>query len=188
MTFLNIIGIAIALAMDAFSVAIASGACLRIVSIRQVLRLSWHFGFFQALMPVIGWYSGAFFVKYIEQFDHWIAFSLLAFVGFNMIREAFTPEKDKKQADPTKGLSLIILSLATSIDALAVGITYSVLQISIWFPALIIGIVALIFTGMGLYIGCKTTSIKKLSTFSETLGGSILLIIGFKLLFDHGVF
>ena len=130
MQFVNILAIAVALAMDAFAVAVATGVSLKHVSFRQTFRLSWHFGLFQAIMPVIGWSAGLTIRSFIEQYDHWVAFGLLAFVGGHMIKEAFQPETEKIQKkDPTKGWSLVMLSVATSIDALAVGFSMSMLNI-----------------------------------------------------------
>jgi len=122
----------------------------------------------------------------IEHYDHWIAFVLLAFVGIRMIREAFQDETSRDQRlDPTKGWTLVILSVATSIDALAVGLSLSMLKISIWTPALIIGIVAGIFTIIGLKLGQKVGSAHRLSRYAEIIGGMVLLIIGLKILYEH---
>jgi len=186
MTLLNIIAIAIALAMDAFAVAIATGVRLKRVSLRQFFRLSFHFGLFQAMMPVIGWAAGLTVRESIERYDHWIAFGLLAFVGVNMIREAFKMEKDaREKQDPTRGLTLVMLSVATSIDALAVGLTISMLQVAIWLPALVIGLVAGAFTVVGLHMGKSVGSAERLSPVAEALGGGVLLAIGVKILIEH---
>jgi putative Mn2+ efflux pump MntP len=185
--FVNISAIAVALAMDAFAVSIATGVSLKDVSFRQTFRLSWHFGLFQAMMPVIGWGAGLSIRVYIERYDHWVAFVLLAFVGINMIREAFQHDKGEEQKkDPTKGVTLVILSVATSIDALAVGFSISILNVSIWTPAIIIGIVAGIFTVVGLQIGKKIGSATLLSRYAGAIGGIVLLAIGFKILHEHG--
>ena len=187
MQFVNISAIAVALAMDAFAVSIATGVSLKDVSFRQTFRLSWHFGLFQAMMPVIGWGAGLSIRVYIERYDHWVAFVLLAFVGINMIREAFQHDKGEEQKkDPTKGVTLVILSVATSIDALAVGLSISILNVSIWTPALIIGIVAGIFTIVGLQIGKRIGSATRLSRYAGAIGGIVLLAIGFKILHEHG--
>ncbi len=187
MQFVNISAIAVALAMDAFAVSIATGVSLKDVSFRQTFRLSWHFGLFQAMMPVIGWGAGLSIRVYIERYDHWVAFVLLAFVGINMIREAFRHDKGEEQKkDPTKGVTLVILSVATSIDALAVGLSISILNVSIWTPALVIGIVAGIFTVVGLQIGKKIGSATRLSRYAGAIGGIVLLAIGFKILHEHG--
>ena len=127
--------------------------------------------------------------SYIEHFDHWIAFGLLLFVGGNMIREAFHKEEEKKQKkDPTKGTTLVMLSVATSIDALAVGLSLSMVNISIWFPAFIIGIVATTFTGIGLHLGKKIGETSHLCSYAEVLGGIVLVGIGLKILSEHNVF
>jgi manganese efflux pump family protein len=186
MTLLNIIAIAIALAMDAFAVAIATGVRLKRVSLRQFFRLSFHFGLFQAMMPIIGWAAGLTVRESIERYDHWIAFGLLTFVGVNMIREAFKMEEDAREKhDPTRGLTLVMLSVATSIDALAVGLTISMLRVAIWLPALVIGLVAGAFTVVGLHLGKSVGAAERLSPMAEVLGGVVLLAIGLKILIEH---
>jgi putative Mn2+ efflux pump MntP len=186
---LTLVVTAFALAMDAFAVSIASGVSLKKVSIRQTFRLAFHFGFFQALMPVIGWSGGLTVRSLIEQYDHWVAFLLLALVGGHMIREAFHKDQDKKEKnDPTKGITLLMLSVATSIDALAVGLSLSILNISIWFPALIIGIVAALATAAGLHIGKRVGASSHMSQYAECIGGIVLLLIGVRILYEHGVF
>jgi len=183
----NISAIAIALAMDAFAVSIVAGVNLKDVSFRQTFRLSWHFGFFQALMPVIGWGAGLSIRSYIEKYDHWVAFILLTMVGIKMIREAFQHEKDEKlQKDPTKGITLVVLSVATSVDALAVGFSISMLNVSIWLPAVIIGIVAGMFTIIGLQIGKRIGSATRLGLYAEIAGGIVLFAIGLNILHEHG--
>lgn len=187
MHLLNISAIAVALAMDAFAVSIATGVSLKNVSARQTFRLSWHFGFFQAMMPVIGWSAGLTVRTHIAAYDHWIAFALLLIVGGNMIREGFSPEKtDARKRDPTKGASLVILSVATSIDALAVGFSISIIHVSIWTPALIIGVVAGLFTLAGLHLGGRIGKAKWICRYAEITGGLVLLSIGVKILYNHG--
>ena len=173
--------------MDAFAVSIATGVSLKNVNSRQLFRLSWHFGLFQALMPIIGWGAGLSIRSYIEHYDHWIAFGLLAFVGGHMIKEAFQDGKSEKPIkDYTKGMTLVMLSVATSIDALAVGFSLSLLKISIWMPALIIGIVAGTFTLVGMRIGERIGAAKRLSFYAETIGGVVLIGIGLNILYEHG--
>jgi len=185
--FIRILAIAVALAMDAFAVSIATGVNLKNVNSRQMFRLSWHFGLFQALMPIIGWSAGLSIRSYIEHYDHWIAFGLLAFVGVHMIKEAFQDGKDEKPIkDYTKGMTLVMLSVATSIDALAVGFSLSLLKISIWMPALIIGIVAGTFTLIGMRIGERIGAANRLSLYAETIGGVVLIGIGLNILYEHG--
>lgn len=187
MHFVNVAAIAVALAMDVFVVSIATGMSLKDVSFHQTFRLSWHFGFFQALMPVIGWRAGLSIHSYIERYDHWVAFSLLSLVGINMIRKTFQHDKcEGQRKDPTKGTTLIMLSVATSIDALAVGLSLSMLNVSIWTPALIIGIVAGIFTIIGLQIGKRIRAAVQLIPYLETIGGIVLIAIGFNIIYEHG--
>jgi len=187
--FIKILAIAVALAMDAFAVSIATGVNLKNVDSRQMFRLSWHFGLFQALMPIIGWSAGLSIRHYIEHYAHWIAFGLLAFVGVHMIKEAVQDVKAEKPIkDYTKGMTLVMLSVATSIDALAVGFGLSMLKISIWIPALIIGIVAGTFTLIGMRIGERISAAERLSLYAETIGGIVLISIGLNILYEHGVF
>jgi manganese efflux pump family protein len=187
--FINILAIAVGLAMDAFAVSIATGINLKKVSFRQMFRLSWHFGLFQAMMPVIGWRAGAYIRDYIEQYDHWMAFGLLTFVGVHMIKGAFAHDhQNGPQKDRTRGWTLVMLSVATSIDALAVGFSISLLNVSIWTPALIIGIVAGLFSIAGLLMGERIGSAKQLSLYAEIIGGVVLIIIGLNILHEHGAF
>lgn len=187
-----ILGIAVALAMDAFAVAIATGVSLKQVSFRQTFRLSWHFGLFQAMMPVAGWGLGASVQNYMSAYDHWAAFLLLALVGGNMLREALAEEDrddpEKPRKDATKGLTLVMLSVATSIDALAIGLSMSMLQVSIGTPALVIGIVAGLFTIFGLHLGKHVARLTWLSSWAEIVGGLVLWLIGLNILREHGVF
>lgn len=189
MPFISVLGLAVALAMDAFAVSIATGIYLEKVSFRQTFRLSWHFGLFQALMPLAGWSAALTVRTLIANFAPWVAFFLLAFVGGNMIRAALKPEKeDEYKKDPTKGSRMVILSVATSIDALTVGFSLSILKVSILFPALIIGLVATIFTAAGMHLGQKIGLVFKVGKIAEIIGGLVLLTIGFDILRRHGVF
>lgn len=189
MGFIEILIIAFALAFDAFTVAIATGVVRSRVGLRCTLRLSWHFGLFQAGMTIIGWAIGMPFRSLIDSFDHWLAFGLLAFVSIRMINGAFKKEdSDFKLNDPTKGSTLVLLSIATSIDALAVGMSLSFIDLDIWLPALVIGIVAAAMTAFGLWLGKVIGRETKLKTWAELAGGVVLLGIGVKILIDHGVF
>jgi manganese efflux pump family protein len=189
MQLLNISAIAVALAMDAFAVAVATGVTLRSVSYRQYFRLGWHFGLFQALMPIIGWAAGLTVRRAIEAYDHWIAFGLLLFVAVGMLREALRgSDPDCTVKDPTRGMTMVMLSVATSIDALAVGLSLSMIQVTIWTPALIIGIVASLFTLTGMYLGKTIGCIPRLQRYAEILGALVLVAIGVNILFEHGVF
>jgi putative Mn2+ efflux pump MntP len=186
---INITAIAVALAMDAFAVAIAAGISLKQISFRQNFRLAWHFGLFQALMPVIGWSAGLSFRDLIVRYDHWVAFVLLVFVAQGMLREAFKTEQERSEAkDPTRGLTMVMLSVATSLDALAVGLSLSLINISIWMPAVVIGLVACTFTTIGLHLGKRLANAASLRRWADVLGGVVLIAIGLNILREHGVF
>jgi len=173
--------IAVALAMDAFAVALAAGAAICPLSFRPCFRLAFHFGFFQAMMPVIGWSAGQTLQVFTVGWSHWIAFSLLLFIGVRMIREAITVAGDtKEQRDPSRGLTMVMLSIATSIDALAVGLSLAMLRVTIWFPALVIGLVACGFTVAGLYFGTRAG--QRWGKHVEVIGGALLIGIGVKIL------
>jgi putative Mn2+ efflux pump MntP len=183
MSFITIIILAVGLGVDAFSVAIGIGATNDKKSWAPVLRLAAAFGIFQFIMPIIGWLAGLTVVEIIASFDHWIAFSLLTLVGGKMIWEGFEKESDEEKADQTRGWPLLLLSIATSIDALAVGFSFSVLKNPILFPALIIGIICFVMTTVGMIFGKALAKIfgKKVEIF----GGIVLIAIGVKILIDH---
>ncbi len=143
MDLIILIGIALGLAMDAFSVAIGVSVGLGGASARQTFRLAWHFGLFQALMPVVGWVAGTSVRPWIEGWDHWLAFILLCVVGGRMIIESTRgSDGERIPSDPTRGWSLVLLSIATSIDAFAVGLSFAALGVDVWIPAAIIGLTA----------------------------------------------
>ena len=184
MSTLTLLGIAVGLAMDAFAVAIGAGLTLQTVSARQTFRLAWHFGLFQAFMPIIGWLAGLSIAEWISPVDHWIAFGLLAVIGGKMIYEAVKDEDgDAERSDPTKGWSLVLLSIATSIDALAVGLSLAFLDVSIWWPAVVIGVVCGGLTTLGLQLGKRFGAL--LGRRMEVVGGLILIGIGVKILIEH---
>jgi len=189
MPFLTIALISLALAVDAFAVALAAGVSLCNVDFRQTFRLAWHFGFFQGAMTIIGWAAGLSVRAFIESFAPWIAFGLLALIGVKMIIEALRDGPEERAAkDPTRGKTLLILSVATSIDALAIGLSFAVLKVGVWFPALFIGITATALTAFGLHLGCLLSNAAKLGAKAEIFGGLVLVAIGLKILSDHGVF
>jgi manganese efflux pump family protein len=185
MSLITIFILAVGLGVDAFSVAIGIGATNDKKLWTPILRLSVAFGLFQSFMPIVGWLAGQTVVEIIASFDHWIAFALLALVGGKMIREGFEKESDVRKADPTRGWPLLLLSIATSIDALAVGFSFSILKNPILFPAVIIGIVCFIMTIIGMIFGKALAKIfgKKVEIF----GGLVLIAIGIKILIDHGI-
>ena len=175
--------------MDAFAVSIVVGMKLRRVSSRQTFRLSWHFGLFQALMPIVGWGIGLTVQDLIASVDHWVAFGLLALIGGRMIVSAIRDDEDNvKDSEPTKGWTLVILSIATSIDALAVGLSLAMLRISVWKPALVIGLVAGLFTAGGIHLGGYAGRRIRAARYAAFIGGVILLLIGGRILHEHGMF
>ena len=188
MSVVEIIAVAIALAMDAFAVSVAAGVTLRRVSGRQTFRLAWHFGLFQALMPIIGWAAGLTIQTYIEAFDHWIAFALLAIIGGRMVLAGIRDEEEQLgKGEPTRGWTMVMLSVATSIDALAVGLSLAMLRVSVWIPALVIGLVAGAFTAGGLHLGGFVGRRLKVARFAALAGGIVLLGIGANILREHDV-
>jgi len=183
MDAVTLIGLALALAMDAFAVALGTGAVLARLTRRHMFRLGFHFGLFQALMPVIGWLAGQTVIQWVAAWDHWIAFCLLGLIGGRMIYEASSDGEAPEGRDPTRGLSLVMLSIATSIDALAVGFSLSVIGVSIWMPALVIGLVAGTLTVLGMLLGDRIGS--RWGSRVEILGGLVLIAIGSKVLIEH---
>jgi len=185
MGLLSLMAIAVALAMDAFAVAIVTGLTVKPLTHRHVFRLSFHFGLFQFLMPLLGWIAGHAVQRHVATIDHWVAFGLLAFVGGKMLWESLHSDGKKSASsnDPTSGWQLVLLSVATSIDAFAVGLSLGLIGSSIIRPAVIIGIVAAVFTAAGMALGRKVGSLwgKRV----EVLGGLILIAIGTKILLDH---
>jgi putative Mn2+ efflux pump MntP len=174
--------IAFGLAADAFSVAMATGLTLGTVTHRQTFRLSFHFGLFQFLMPVIGWYAGKAVEGYIGVYDQWLAFLLVGYVGVKMIYDSLGEEDDAPRRDPTRGVSLFVLSLATSIDAFAVGLGLGLIGTPVLQPSIVIGLVAAGMTFIGLRLGNHVGSL--LGRRVETVGGLVLIGIGIKVLVD----
>jgi len=183
MSLLTIFLLAVGLGVDAFSVAIGIGAANKNKSWAPVVRLSFAFGIFQFVMPLIGWLAGSTVVQMIEKFDHWTAFGLLVLVGGKMIWEGFERESDEEKVDQTNGWPLLLLSIATSIDALAVGFSLSLLKTPVLFPALIIGVVCFIMTAIGMIFGKGLARI--FGRKVEILGGLVLIAIGVKILMEH---
>jgi putative Mn2+ efflux pump MntP len=172
-----LLGIALGLAMDAFAVSIAISVGLGGTSRRQTFRLAWHFGLFQALMPIIGWIAGRSVRPLIESWDHWLAFALLVIVGGRMILEALQGGgHDARRSDPTRGWSLVVLSVATSIDALAIGLSFAALGVEVWIPAAIIGLTAGALTLVGT-LGGKTLG-NRFGSRMAVIGGALLIAIG----------
>ncbi len=185
MSFISIFLIALALSMDAFSVAMAIGAAGRGHSSIAVIRLATAFGVFQFVMPILGWLLGKTVVSYISDYDHWIAFGLLLIVGLRMIKEYFDKDEKERTKDPTKGWSLLILSIATSIDALAVGVSFAFFDVNIYYASAIIGVVCFIITALGMIFGKALSRI--LGKKAVLLGGIVLIGIGIKIVVEHMV-
>lgn len=179
---IEVVLIAIGLAMDAFAVSITSGTIMKKMHLRHVLRIAIFFGGFQAIMPVLGWLGGTLFADLIQDFDHWIAFILLSGIGGKMLYEAIY-KSDEDNFDPLNVYVLFTLAIATSIDALAVGITFSLLNVTIWSAAAVIGLVAFAFSILGIYLGDRIGD--KIGSNVEIFGGVILISIGLKILIQH---
>jgi len=178
---LDIIVIAVGLAMDAAAVSLAAAASGFAKDGRAVFRLAFHFGLFQFIMPVIGWFLGVGFVSYLKAFDHWIAFGLLVFVGGRMILSGMDSSENPLKTDPSRGMTMVMLSIATSIDALAIGLSLAMLEVNIWYPSVIIGIItgclSLLAIGIGKRLGVL------FGKRMEIVGGLILVFIGSRILF-----
>lgn len=181
MDFFSIILIAFGLSADAFAVSVSSGMTLKGVKVQDAVRIATFFGGFQAFMPVIGWLAGMGFREAIALFDHWIAFGLLAFIGGKMIYEACHPDEDEDNLRDTRNLyTLLLLAIATSIDALAVGLGFSLLSISISLPVILIGVITFIMSFCGVFLGKKFCEC--FSNQVEIIGSCILILIGTKIL------
>ncbi len=176
----DIIFLALGLAMDAAAVSLAAAASGFADNKRAVFRLAFHFGLFQFMMPVIGWFLGVGFVSYFKAFDHWIAFGLLLFVGGRMIISGLDKSDTVIQKDPSRGMTMVMLSIATSIDALAIGLSLAMMDINIWYPSVIIGVItsglSLVAIGLGKRLGTM------LGKRMEIVGGIILVGIGTRIL------
>ena len=183
MDSITIVTIAIGLAMDAFVVSVVRGSAYRQLHVKHTLRMALFFGAFQAFMPLIGSLAGMTLKEYIERWDHWVAFGLLAAVGGKMIFESFKIRSVEENPDPSDIFVLLVLSVATSIDALAVGITLSLIAGSIFTAVLVIGLITFALSYLGVYVG------KRFGHFFErkleALGGLVLIGIGVKILLEH---
>ena len=180
---ITIIFVAFGLAMDCFAISITSGITIRHLRINYALKIAIFFGSFQAVMPAIGWLAGLSLRDFISDVDHWIAFGLLGFIGCKMIYEAIKIEAGEKEIYPLNSYVLLMLSVATSIDALAVGVSFAFLKISIVSPIIVIGIVTFLVSFLGVFIGNRFGHFfeKKI----EIVGGIILIGIGIKILVEH---
>jgi len=180
---IEIIVVALALSIDAGVVAMAAAAAGRLPDRRATFRLSFHFGLFQFMMPVLGWSAGTTLEPIIAPVDHWIAFGLLSLVGLHMIRSGLRGGNPGIKDDPSKGLVLVALSTATSIDALAVGLSLAILGTGIWAASLIIGVIAGMVSFFGIMLGNRVNV--RLGPFAEVIGGLMLLLIAARIVVIH---
>ncbi len=183
MSFVELLLIAIGLSMDAFSVSICKGLTTKKFSWRMALVCGLWFGFFQALMPIIGYYLGAQFQEMIESYDHWIAFGLLFLIGANMIREVIWGKEEDKENGALDFKTMLLLAIATSIDALAVGVSFACIRVKLWSSVIVIGLTTFAFSVLGVKIGNVFGS--KYERSASIVGGIILILIGLKILLEH---
>ncbi len=185
MDIVTILGLAVGLSFDAFAVAITGGAAIRPLRFRQAMKIAFAFGIFQAMMPLIGWAAGLTLEQYIRDYDHWVAFALLALIGSRMIYNAFAGRQEEDRHDILKLTTLLLLAIATSIDALAVGVSFALINVDIYKPVILIGIVTFLLSLLGVYMGNRLGSFfeKKI----EIVGGIILILIGARILWEHMV-
>lgn len=184
MNILTLLLLSTSLAADAFAVSVATGISEKKISLKNALKMSFSFGFFQAMMPILGFFLAGIFFVYIQNFTHWIAFFLLVYIGGNMIREGLNTDASEEKNKNTFSLrSILLLSIATSIDALAVGVSLRATTPDIWSPAIMIGMVTFFLSFLGIEFGKKWGT--KIGKRAEIIGGSILILIGFKMLLDH---
>lgn len=182
MRLLELLLVAIGLAMDAFAVSVCKGLSMKKLNIKKAIIIGLYFGAFQGMMPVVGYFLGTSFENLVTKVDHWIAFILLGFIGLNMLREAFD-KKEEEGNDKVDFKTMVVLAVATSIDALAIGITFAFLNVNLLLSAFLIGIITLLLSIMGVIIGNKFGS--KYEKKAETIGGIILILMGIKILLEH---
>jgi putative Mn2+ efflux pump MntP len=183
MSTLEIIALALSLSLDCFAVSLALSASGHLNDRRAAFRISFHFGLFQALMPIAGWAVGARFQPYVESVDHWIAFGLLTFVALRMLKASRESPKEGPSGDPSRGWSLVTLSTATSIDALAVGLGLAALGIEVWYPSVIIGCITLVVSVVAIIGGRRAE--RSLGSYAQVVGAVVLLGIALKVLVAH---
>ena len=183
MTLLELLVLSAGLAMDASAVAICKGACMRRFSAKEGVLIAVSFGLFQALMPLIGWALGSRFIHYIRSVDHWIAFILLAILGVKMIWDALHDDEEELVCTPLDIKELLLLSIATSIDALAAGIAFAVLEVDIVLSVAVIGVVTMALSFVGAVVGCRFG--EKYMAKAQLVGGAVLCAIGLKILIEH---
>jgi putative Mn2+ efflux pump MntP len=179
----NVLGIAVGLAMDAFAVSIAAGMAVAKITPRHTFRIAFHFGLFQFLMPIIGWTAGRQLSVYIQQYDHWAALGLLGLVGCKMLWEAGQEKHSRRTADPTRGMTLVVLSLATSIDAFAVGVSMAFLGVAVLLPSVMIGLITAGLSAVGISFGGALG--RRWQRWADIAGGIVLILIGVEIFAAH---
>ena len=175
--------IAVGLSMDAFAVSITLGLSVKKPKIREIFIPGIYFGFFQALMPAMGFFAGVFFAERIQEFDHWIAFVLLGIVGGKMIKESYSKEEEESGENPFQFLKMLMLAIATSIDALAVGITFAFFKVNILRAIIITGLTTFFISMAGVKIGNIFGT--KFKSKAEFIGGAVLILLGIKIVVEH---
>lgn len=183
MSLWELLVIAVGLSMDAVAVSLAASANNRVQGTRAMFRLSFHLGLFQFLMPIVGWLLGVSVAGYIGAIDHWVAFGLLALVGSRMVWAAVSGAEDELARDPSRGTTLVLLSVATSIDALAIGLTLAMLGARIWYASLVIGVVTGCLSLLAILLGKRVG--RAVGRRMETVGGVALIAIGVRILVEH---
>ncbi len=178
MLFVEVLLVAIGLAMDAFAVSV--GASVRRMAPRATFRLSFHFGLFQCLMPIAGWLLGLEIARFVAAFAGWVAWALLTFVGGHMVYAGLRNNPESHRSDPSRGMTLVMLSVATSLDAFAVGFSLAMLRVSIWYPAVVIGLVTGTLSLMGVRLGARLG--QGIGRPMEIAGGALLIAIGVRIL------
>lgn len=169
--------------MDCFAVSLCAGTAKHENNVRFQFRIAFHFGLFQGGMTYLGWLAGSAINHWVANYDHWIAFALLVWIGARMIYEGINPAQEACPPNPSRGTTLVMLSVATSIDALAIGLSFALLQTSILFTSLLIGVVSVLFSLFGLTIGSRLGAL--FGKRMEVLGGVTLSIIGLRILITH---
>ena len=178
-----IIAIAVGLGMDAFAVSLAAGLAIERVTGRHVFRAAFHFGLFQFMMPVAGWFAGRTVAGYVAAYGYWAAFALLCLIGLKMLWDAGAGDRRRPPRDPTRGWSLVVLSVATSLDALVVGLSMALMGVSIWLPSIVTGLVAGAMSFVGIGLGSRLG--RGTGRWAERAGGVILIGIGIRILVSH---
>jgi len=169
--------------MDAFAVSITLGLSAKNPKIIEILIPGIYFGFFQALMPLIGYFGGTYFARYVQSLEHWVAFVLLGFIGGKMIKDSFSKDEEKTDTHPFQFMKMLLLAIATSIDALAVGVTFAFFKLNIFTAILIIGLTTFCISTAGVKTGIIFGT--KFKSKAEFVGGAILVLIGVKILIEH---